>query len=66
MLKVTRRIMDVAIILNQQVAEDIARLGDALAEETTREQITEPGRTGRRRPPRGASKSYANRRMRRH
>ena len=43
MLKVTRRIMEVAIILNQQVAEDIARLGDALAEETTREQVTEAG-----------------------
>ena len=66
MLKVTRRIMDVAIILNQQVAEDIARLGDALAEETRANKSRRPGRTGRRRPPRGASKSYANRRMRRH
>ena len=43
MLKVTRRTRDVDIILNQQIAEDIARLGDALAEETTREQITEAG-----------------------
>lgn len=43
MLKVTRRIMEVDVILNQQVAEDIARLGDALAEEATREQITEAG-----------------------
>ena len=37
MLKVTRRTREVDIILNQQIAEDIARLGDALAEETTRE-----------------------------
>lgn len=43
MLKVTRRTREVDIILNQQTAEDIARLGDALAEETTREQITEAG-----------------------
>ena len=43
MIKVTRRTRDVDIILNQQIAEDIARLGDALAEETTREQITEAG-----------------------
>ena len=43
MLKVTRRIMEVDVILNQQVAEDIARLGDALAEEATREQVTEAG-----------------------
>lgn len=66
MLKVVRRTREVDVILNQQTAEDIARLGDALAEETTREQITEAGTTGRRRPPRGASKSCANRRMRRH
>ena len=37
MLKVTRRTREVDIILNQQIAEDIARLGDTLAEETTRE-----------------------------
>ena len=43
MLKVTRRTREVDIILNQQTAEDIARLGDALAEETTREQVTEAG-----------------------
>ena len=43
MLKVTRRTREVDVILNQQTAEDIARLGDALAEETTREQITEAG-----------------------
>lgn len=43
MLKVTRRIKEVDIILNQQVAEDIAHLGDVLAEETTHEQITEAG-----------------------
>ena len=36
MLKVTRRTREVDVILNQQTAEDIARLGDALAEETTR------------------------------
>ena len=43
MLKVTRRTREVDIILDQQIAEDIARLGDTLAEETTREQITEAG-----------------------
>ena len=43
MLKVTRRTREVDIILNQQIAEDIARLGDTLSEETTREQITEAG-----------------------
>ena len=43
MLKVTRRIKEVDIILNQQIAEDIARLGDTLSEETTREQVTEAG-----------------------
>lgn len=43
MLKVTRRTREIDIILNQQIAEDIARLGDTLAEETTREQITEAG-----------------------
>lgn len=43
MLKVTRRTEEVAIILNQQTAEDIARLGEALAEEATREQVTEAG-----------------------
>ena len=43
MLKVTRRTREVDIILNQQTAEDIARLGDALAEEATRDQITEAG-----------------------
>lgn len=43
MLKVVRRTREVDVILNQQIAEDIARLGDALAEETTREQITEAG-----------------------
>ena len=43
MLKVTRRTREVDVILNQQTAEDIARLGDALAEETTREQVTEAG-----------------------
>lgn len=43
MLKVTRRIQEVDIILNQQTAEDIAHLGDILAEETTREQLTETG-----------------------
>ena len=43
MLKVTRRTREVDIILNQQTAEDIARLGDELAEEATREQITEAG-----------------------
>lgn len=43
MLKVVRRTREVDVILNQQTAEDIARLGDALAEETTREQITEAG-----------------------
>ena len=43
MLKVTRRTREVDIILNQQIAEDIARLGDALAEEATREQVTEAG-----------------------
>ena len=37
MLKVTRRTREVDIILKQQIAEDIARLGDTLAEETTRE-----------------------------
>ncbi len=51
MLKVTRRTREVDIILNQQTAEDIARLGDALAEETTREQVTELGLTGKLRPP---------------
>lgn len=43
MLKVTRRTKEVDIILNQQLAEDIARLGDILTEETTHEQITEAG-----------------------
>ena len=43
MLKVTRRTREVDIILNQQIAEDIARLGDTLAEETTRERVTEAG-----------------------
>ena len=43
MFKVTRRTREVDIILNQQTAEDIARLGDALAEETTRERVTEAG-----------------------
>lgn len=43
MLKVTRRTKEVDVILNQQTAEDIARLGDILAEEATREQITEAG-----------------------
>lgn len=43
MLKVTRRTREVDIILNQQTAEDIARLGDTLAEETTRERVTEAG-----------------------
>ena len=43
MLKVVRRTREVDVILNQQTAEDIARLGDELAEETTREQITEAG-----------------------
>ena len=43
MLKVVRRTREVDVILNQQTAEDIARLGDALAEETTREQVTEAG-----------------------
>lgn len=46
MLKVTRRTREVDIILNQQVAEDIARLGDALAEETAREQVTEANTNG--------------------
>lgn len=46
MLKVTRRTREVDIILNQQVAEDIARLGDALAEETAREQVTEANANG--------------------
>ena len=36
MLKVTRRTREVDIILNQQIAEDIARLGDTLSDETTR------------------------------
>ena len=43
MLKVVRRTREVDVILNQQIAEDIARLGDTLSEETTREQITEAG-----------------------
>lgn len=46
MLKVTRRTREVDVILDQQLAEDIARLGDALASETTREQITESGVNG--------------------
>ena len=64
MLKVTRRTREVDIILNQQIAEDIARLGDTLSEETTREQITEAGTN--RQAKATASNSYANRRMRRH
>lgn len=66
MLKVTRRTREVDIILNQQIAEDIARLGDTLSRRPRANRLRRPGRTGRLRPPPNASNSYANRRMRRH
>ena len=43
MLKVTRKTKQVDIILDQELAERIAMLGDQLARELTAEQVTEAG-----------------------
>ena len=43
MLKVTRKTKQVEIILDQELAERIAALGDQLSRELTAEQVTEAG-----------------------